>query len=414
MAPRGARQSTSPTCGRTSRRATARRGWRPLRRRPRRRRRSAFVRWPCISSSRTAGAGTRGPGGEPPAPREGVRLAAPGTRHGTAVPSNATLPLSSFTPPVRDWFERSFEAPTPAQEQAWPAIATGEHVLISAPTGSGKTLAAFLWGLDRLSREPAAHTRLVYVSPLKALAYDVDRNLRAPLRGIGADISVAIRTGDTPQRERAAMRRTPPDILITTPESLYLILTSQAREMLRGVESVIVDEIHAVASTKRGAHLALTLERLVRAQRPRPTAHRPQRHAEPAGGGRALHGRAAAHGADRRRRHPQAAGPQDPRAGRVDGRARSVAAAPTSTSPPAARRRASRSGPRSTPSCSSRCARTARRSSSSTAAAAPSASPCASTSCAEEEICAAPTTARWRARSAPWSRRCSRPASCRA
>ncbi|HEX6742673.1 MAG TPA: DEAD/DEAH box helicase [Solirubrobacteraceae bacterium] len=172
------------------------------------------------------------------------------------------MPLSSFTPDVRDWFERSFEAPTPAQEQAWPAIATGEHVLISAPTGSGKTLAAFLWGLDRLGREPADHTRLVYVSPLKALAYDVDRNLRAPLKGIGADLSVAIRTGDTPQRERAAMRRTPPDILITTPESLYLILTSQARDMLRGVESVIVDEIHAVASTKRGAHLALTLERL--------------------------------------------------------------------------------------------------------------------------------------------------------
>jgi ATP-dependent Lhr-like helicase len=172
------------------------------------------------------------------------------------------LPLSSFTPDVRNWFERSFEAPTPAQEQAWPAIATGEHVLISAPTGSGKTLAAFLWGLDRLAREPADHTRLVYVSPLKALAYDVDRNLRAPLKGIGADLSVAIRTGDTPQRERAAMRRTPPDILITTPESLYLILTSQAREMLRGVESVIVDEIHAVASTKRGSHLALTLERL--------------------------------------------------------------------------------------------------------------------------------------------------------
>ena len=172
------------------------------------------------------------------------------------------MPLSSFTPDVRDWFERSFEAPTPAQEQAWPAIATGEHVLISAPTGSGKTLAAFLWALDRLAREPSDHTRLVYVSPLKALAYDVDRNLRAPLKGIGADLSVAIRTGDTPQRERAAMRRTPPDILITTPESLYLILTSQAREMLRGVESVIVDEIHAVASTKRGAHLALTLERL--------------------------------------------------------------------------------------------------------------------------------------------------------
>jgi ATP-dependent Lhr-like helicase len=182
------------------------------------------------------------------------------------------LPLSSFTPPVREWFERAFEAPTPAQGQAWPAIATGEHVLISAPTGSGKTLAAFLWALDKLSREPAAHTRLVYVSPLKALAYDVDRNLRAPLRGIGADLSVGIRTGDTPQRDRAAMRRNPPDILITTPESLYLILTSQAREMLRGVESVIVDEIHAVASTKRGAHLALTLERLAEL-----SDHEPQR-----------------------------------------------------------------------------------------------------------------------------------------
>src|SRR3954453_17554865 len=177
------------------------------------------------------------------------------------------MPLSAFTPQVREWFARAFAAPTPAQEQAWPAIATGEHTLISAPTGSGKTLAAFLWALDRLVREPAPasaarRTRLVYVSPLKALAYDIDRNLRAPLRGIGADLSVAIRTGDTPQRERVAMRRTPPDILITTPESLYLILTSQAREMLRGVESVIVDVIHAVASPKGGAHLALTLERL--------------------------------------------------------------------------------------------------------------------------------------------------------
>ena len=184
------------------------------------------------------------------------------------------MPLSAFTPTVREWFERSFAEPTAAQAQAWPAIATGEHVLISAPTGSGKTLAAFLWGLDRLSREPADHTRLVYVSPLKALAYDVDRNLRAPLRGIGADLTVGIRTGDTPQRERMAMRRTPPDILITTPESLYLMLTSQARAMLEGVEAVIVDEIHAVAGTKRGAHLALTLERLAALQ---PDGHDPQR-----------------------------------------------------------------------------------------------------------------------------------------
>jgi ATP-dependent helicase Lhr and Lhr-like helicase len=172
------------------------------------------------------------------------------------------VPLSAFTPRVRDWFTSAFAQPTPVQAQAWPAIATGEHVLIAAPTGSGKTLAAFLWGLDRLSREAAGHTRLVYVSPLKALAYDVDRNLRAPLRGIGSDLTVAIRTGDTPQKERMAMRRTPPDILITTPESLYLMLTSQAREVLRGVEAVIVDEIHAVAPTKRGSHLALTLERL--------------------------------------------------------------------------------------------------------------------------------------------------------
>ncbi|MGA8362983.1 MAG: DEAD/DEAH box helicase, partial [Solirubrobacteraceae bacterium] len=175
--------------------------------------------------------------------------------------------LSSFTPRVRDWFEAAFAAPTPAQMQAWPAIARGEHVLLSAPTGSGKTLAAFLWALDRLSvadRADAASTRVVYLSPLKALAYDIERNLRTPLRGIGiADaISLAIRTGDTPQRERAAMVRNPPDILITTPESLYLILTSQARTMLTGVEAVIVDEIHAVAATKRGSHLALTLERL--------------------------------------------------------------------------------------------------------------------------------------------------------
>jgi ATP-dependent helicase Lhr and Lhr-like helicase len=173
----------------------------------------------------------------------------------------ASDPLASFTPQVRDWFTRSFETPTAAQEQAWPAIASGENVLVSAPTGSGKTLAAFLWGLDRLVADPG-RGRLVYVSPLKALSYDVEKNLRAPLRGIGGDISVAIRTGDTPQKERAAMLRTPPDVLITTPESLYLMLTSKAREFLAETDSVIVDEIHAVARTKRGAHLALTLERL--------------------------------------------------------------------------------------------------------------------------------------------------------
>ena len=180
-----------------------------------------------------------------------------------STPPPSPLP---FTPAVRDWFEAAFAEPTPAQAQAWPAIATGEHVLISAPTGSGKTLAAFLWALDRLAAAPreGRRTRLVYISPLKALSYDIERNLRAPLKGIFGteEIHVAIRTGDTPQRERQRMLREPPDILITTPESLYLMLTSRARELLGGVEWVIVDEIHAVAATKRGAHLALTLERL--------------------------------------------------------------------------------------------------------------------------------------------------------
>jgi ATP-dependent Lhr-like helicase len=180
----------------------------------------------------------------------------------------AADPLSTFTPQVRDWFGRAFAEPTAAQEQAWPAIAAGDHVLLSAPTGSGKTLAAFLWGLDRLVADPTPEgerrTRLVYVSPLKALSYDIERNLRAPLRGIGGDVTVALRTGDTPQKERQAMLRNPADVLITTPESLYLMLTSKARETFTGVEWVIVDEIHAVAQTKRGAHLALTLERLER------------------------------------------------------------------------------------------------------------------------------------------------------
>ncbi|MBK5233922.1 MAG: DEAD/DEAH box helicase [Thermoleophilia bacterium] len=173
-------------------------------------------------------------------------------------------PLSPFTPEVRRWFEASFEGPTRAQAEGWKAISGGKNTLICAPTGSGKTLASFLWGIDSLARRPdrAPGVKLVYVSPLKALSYDIDRNLKAPLRGIGSDISVALRTGDTPQSERARMRRNPPDILITTPESLYLMLSSGAREIFHSVETVIVDEIHAVAATKRGAHLALTLERL--------------------------------------------------------------------------------------------------------------------------------------------------------
>ncbi len=188
------------------------------------------------------------------------------------------MSLAPFSPAVREWFEASFDAPTPAQSKGWKAIARGEHTLVLAPTGSGKTLAAFLWAIDRLATEtpavdPKARTRVVYISPLRALAVDVEKNLRAPLTGIrhvaersglglAHDPTVGVRTGDTPARERRQLLAHPPDILITTPESLYLMLTSSARETLRGVTTVIVDEIHSLAATKRGAHLALSLERL--------------------------------------------------------------------------------------------------------------------------------------------------------
>jgi ATP-dependent Lhr-like helicase len=182
--------------------------------------------------------------------------------------------LTSFHPAVQEWFHTSFPAPTPAQEQAWPAIQDGDSTLLMAPTGSGKTLAAFLASIDVLARTPAKGCRVVYVSPLKALAVDVERNLRAPIAGIGhaaerlglalREPSVAIRTGDTPAKDRARFTKTPADIFITTPESLYLVLSSSAGEALREVETVIVDEIHAIVSTKRGAHLAVTLERLER------------------------------------------------------------------------------------------------------------------------------------------------------
>ncbi len=183
--------------------------------------------------------------------------------------------LSHFSAPVRDWFRATFSAPTAAQEGAWESIRNGNNTLIIAPTGSGKTLAAFLWALDALHREheagTAGGTRILYISPLKALGADVERNLRAPLAGItrlsGNDtgepsITVGVRSGDTPARERRQLISNPPDILITTPESLYLILTSAARNTLAGVTTVIVDEIHNLAATKRGAHLAVSLERL--------------------------------------------------------------------------------------------------------------------------------------------------------
>ena len=173
-------------------------------------------------------------------------------------------PLTFFSPKTRAWFEQAFAGPTPAQELGWPAIASGKHTLIQAPTGSGKTLAAFLYGIDKLNSEPGQGLRLIYVSPLKALNYDIERNLRGPLAGLQSELRIGVRTGDTPQKERAEMLRNPPDILITTPESLYLLLTSRARENLKGVQTLILDEVHAVAGTKRGAHLALSVERLER------------------------------------------------------------------------------------------------------------------------------------------------------
>ncbi|WP_035773286.1 DEAD/DEAH box helicase, partial [Arthrobacter sp. Br18] len=199
--------------------------------------------------------------------------------------------LEKFTPATHQWFAGAFAAPTPAQEGAWNAISAGSNALVVAPTGSGKTLAAFLWALDRLiaREEPAAPaaatadgtkpgklpkrtTRVLYISPLKALGVDVERNLRAPLIGItqtakrlglpAPSITVGVRSGDTPQAERRSMLTRPPDILITTPESLFLMLTSKARETLLEVDTVILDEVHAVAGTKRGAHLAVSLARL--------------------------------------------------------------------------------------------------------------------------------------------------------
>src|SRR5262245_32500170 len=191
-------------------------------------------------------------------------------------PPAAGDPLGGFSPLTRAWFEATFATPTPAQAGGWPPIGERRDVLVVAPTGSGKTLAAFLSAIDRLAAAPPVpardRLRVLYVSPLKALAADIERNLRSPLAGLRAaaagagaplpETSVAMRTGDTPADERRRFARTPPDILITTPESLFLLLTSQAREALAAVDTVIVDEVHSLVATKRGAHLALSLERL--------------------------------------------------------------------------------------------------------------------------------------------------------
>ena len=308
---------------------------------------------------------------------ERVSLTARGYR---AEMATDVAPASSFGAATQRWFEQAFGTPTPAQAGAWPAIARGEHVLVCAPTGSGKTLAAFLAGLDRLlgeERVPGSGPALLYLSPLKALNYDVERNLRSPLAGIRAmaaaageelrDVEVAVRTGDTPADARRRMARRPPDVLITTPESLFLMLTSSQRSILRDVRTVIIDEVHAMAATKRGAHLALSLERLSAICHDEPqrvalsATQRPlEEVARFVGGDRPvtivdagvrkeldLEVRVPGRGPGR---------PRLPRRARARAcRARSPTCRARPTAAPA------RSGPRSTPSCSSSCARTARR-----------------------------------------------------
>ena len=327
-----------------------------------------------------------------------------------AEPASAADPLEPFSAPVRAWFESAFEAPTPAQIGGWASISTGRHTLIHAPTGSGKTLAAFLWCLDRLVRDPSpppsrtapGTVRVLYVSPLKALTYDVERNLRAPLHGIALAahrlgepeprISIAGRTGDTPQEQRRELARRPPDILVTTPESLYLLLTSAAREILRGVETIIVDEVHAIAGTKRGAHLALSLERLeapAPGRRADAPADRPVGHAATARDDRPVprRDRAGPGGRDRRCREPQAA--RAPGDVPVEDMSRLGEVSRPTSSPAGPRRPATcgrASGRRSIRACWSSSGPTAARSSSRTAGGWQSGSPQRLNEAAGEEL----------------------------
>ena len=236
--------------------------------------------------------------------------------------------LATLSPRTRDWFERAFGAPTPAQELAWPAIAGGRHVLVQAPTGSGKTLAAFLLGLDRLNDDArrgacgSSTSRRSRRSTTTSSGTSAGRS-----RGSARRSRSGVRTGDTPQRDRERMLRTPPDILITTPESLYLLLTSRGRDLLKTVETVILDEVHAVAGTKRGAHLSLSLERLERVADAAVPADRPVGDAAPARRDRPLGGRARPRDRARRRRAAQGARPGGRRPGRGHARARGLVAA---------------------------------------------------------------------------------------
>src|SRR3954451_13815580 len=232
------------------------------------------TRSPSRSSPTSSDSCARGTAEAPSATR-GRNVGGPGENRRMTAPAGHDA-LGRFSSATREWFSGAFPAPTEAQLGAWDGISKGANALVVAPTGSGKTLAAFLWAIDRLTAKPRnpelPRTRILYLSPLKALGVDVERNLRSPLVGItqtakrlggsAPDIRVGVRSGDTPSSDRQKLLRDPPDILITTPESLFLMLTSNARETLRGVETVIVDEVHAVAGTKRGSHLAVSLERL--------------------------------------------------------------------------------------------------------------------------------------------------------